>query len=237
MALSGGVFGSIMEIDGHILVEQQFPHGPGIYAEFRPTSESQIKPFLDVHPSYTRLYRGGDGSLTLTSYLDPEKITLPAGPINVRRLCELVEAHGVREGLPPIHLKPAPYGEHLLTPEHQMDGSFAAHFTVLVGMGPMGPGHAGFDAKLIDDAIRFFTLDLSSFTHLCYSVDGGKYLYHVGIKGGKSEKSVEDPLSKAKAIRDRMGDFVGSLSKPFIYEASDICDQMDELCAMLERTK
>lgn len=222
-----------LEADGYYLVRLTYPHVRSIYHEFRilaPTA-LKVKTFLDVHPSYTRIYTEMDGSLTLTSYLDPEKLTLPSGPANIKQLCERVD------------LKPAPYGEHLLTPEYQMDGCFEGG-TVTV-LGGMGPGHEEFDAKLIDDAIHSSCSPFtpSSLTHLCYSVEGGKYLYHLGKTKTKAMACVDSLEAKEKLLDqvrrrvadlcDEMGEFCGWLSKPEIYTAYNIRCKLDALEKLL----
>lgn len=227
-----------LEADGYYLVRLTYPHARSIYHEFRILAPTvlKVKTFLDVHPSYTRIYTEMDGSLTLTSYLDPEKLTLPSGPANIKQLCERVD------------LKPAPYGEHYLTPEYQMDGCFEeGTVTVLEGM---GPGHEEFDAKLIEDAIRS---SCSRFTHLCYSVEGGKYLYHLGKVKTKAMACVGSPISakhlvdsleakeklldqvrrRVADLCDEMGEFRVRLSKPEIYTAYNISEKLNALEKLL----
>ncbi len=215
--------------DGYYLVALKYPHVRSIYHEARILAPTALKveTFLNANPSYTRAYTEMDGSLTLTSYLDPEKVTLPSGPANIKRLCELV------------NLKPAPYGENRLTPEYQMDGCFEGGTVTVLGGG--GPGHEEFDAKLIEDAIRS---SCSRFTHLCYSVEGGKYLYHLGstssptrsplrVSGGSTKpKCVGSPISLVSSFKHQRDTL--EAKEKLIEKArrmvADLCDEMGDFC-------
>ena len=214
--------------DGYYLVALKYPHVRSIYHEARILAPTALKveTFLNANPSYTRTYTEMDGSLTLTSYLDPEKVTLPSGPANIKRLCELV------------NLKPAPYGENRLTPEYQMDGCFEGGTVTVLGGG--GPGQEEFDAKLIEDAI---SSSCSRFTHLCYSVEGGKYLYHLGstssptrsplrVSGGSTKpKCVGSPISLVsfKHQRDTL-EAKDKLIEKARRMVADLCDEMGDFC-------